>query len=131
MVVEAAQRIFVLMDVLFVTKMVGIMNVKNVILIKGMLFLEQLVVKVEMINFLIVLEVVIPVLTCSQVVIVVWLPMDKQDVLRALKLKVISFLGLFVVIPLQGRFLTKRMVDVWMQDLLVQQGVEPVTGLIV
>lgn len=63
MVVEAAQIIFVLLDVLFVTKMVGIMNVKNVILIKGMLFLEQLAVKVEMINFLIILEVVTPVLT--------------------------------------------------------------------
>jgi hypothetical protein len=63
MVVEAAQIIFVLLDVLFVTKMVGIMNVKNVILIKGMLFLTQLAVRVEMINFLTILEVVIPVLT--------------------------------------------------------------------
>lgn len=63
--------------------------------------------------------------------IVVWLPTDKQDVLRALKLKDIRFLGLFVVIPLQGRFLTPRMVDAWMQSLLVQQGVEPVTGMIV
>lgn len=63
--------------------------------------------------------------------IVVWLPTDKQDVLCVLKLKDIIFLGLFVVIPLQGRFLTPRMVDAWMQSLLVQQGVEPVTGMIV